>query len=142
MKNHMSCEGTCFQHHFECINSEEHKVYHGGSDTLDKYCKVKGKENCPCQLYPCHNFQYCQKSQPEYLIKLNNGMCLLCAVCLGRLYFENKYEGCPICFEKKELVTVSCKKHSFCIHCWEKHCKMNQSKCPMCRECIWKWKKT
>lgn len=133
-------QGMCFQHHNDCNPESNHVVFKGGEKVFDIYCK-RMNSNCCCELKKCHNFQYCKRLMPEFLLNVNHQMCIYCAVIIGKLTFHNKIDSCPICYEKKELVQVSCDKHSFCLDCWEKHCEINKSFCPLCRESIWKWKK-
>ena len=134
-----SCDGFCFRHHEECSDND-HKVYLGGNGKMDVYCKKKNS-TCNCVLYACHNFQHCQRKVPYFLWRMNQEMCLSCAIHLGKLYFEKKIGDCPICLEPKELVGVCCQKHSYCLSCWLKHCQINTGFCPLCRESIWAWKR-
>lgn len=142
-----NCNGHCFSHcSCECEESacqcghRGHKKIIAGPLSTDVYCKDESV-NCSCSLKKCHNYEYCKRSMPSFMIDLNNEMCVYCAVYIGKLYFQNKTEQCPICLEKKEVVKISCQKHSFCLECWKKYTEANiKITCPMCRENIWSWK--
>lgn len=142
-----NCNGHCFSHcSCECEESacqcghRSHKRIIAGPLSTDVYCK-DDSVNCSCSLKKCHNYEYCKRSMPSFMIDLNNEMCVYCAVYIGKLYFQNKTEQCPICLEKKKVVKISCQKHSFCLECWKKYTEANiKITCPMCRENIWSWK--
>jgi hypothetical protein len=137
--SYCSCE--CKENECSCGHSQHEKIVAGPFQT-DIYCK-NFNVCCSCFLKKCHNFEYCKRSMPNFLIELNNEMCIYCAVYIGKLYFNKKEEQCPICLEKKEVVTVSCQKHSFCLECWKNYTETNiKITCPLCRENIWSWKQT
>ena len=141
------CHGHCFSHcscdceenTCRCGHRFHEKIVAGPLDT-DIYCKDT-QATCSCSLIRCHNYQYCKRSMPSFFINMNNGMCIYCAVYMGKLYFDKKNEQCPICLETKEVVTISCQKHSFCLECWKKYTEANITvTCPLCRENIWSWR--
>ena len=136
------CRGQCFRHHIECEDCN-HTLFVGGAESLDTYCKIPSKKDCPCELEKCFNYPYCRRKVPGFLLDLNNELCLLCAVNVGKIYFDKKkHDKCPICWEEKTLYMISCQAHSFCQECWVKHCSMNHGSCPLCRKSIWAWKQT
>jgi len=69
-------------------------------------------------------------------------MCLDCAIMIGKIRFLDKKDDCPICIENKDMIEISCKKHTICLNCWIHMSEINdrpyQLSCPLCRESIWK----
>ncbi len=113
----------------------------GGSTAYDMYCQIECTHKC--KLIECHNFKLCGKKTNQYILDCNNGMCLNCAVVIGKIKFLNTNDECPICMENKDMIQLSCEKHNICLECWKtmsetEHRSIPLS-CPMCRESIWKW---
>jgi hypothetical protein len=123
-----------------CGHRHHEKVI-GGSEEFDIYCKP----NCPhnCVLTECHNFRYCQKKLPKWILDIKNGMCDHCEIMIGKITFTNTQDTCPICLDTKEMIKISCEKHTLCLECWTTLSKTDRPepmKCPLCRESIWKWR--
>jgi len=125
----------------ECsCGHQNHSHFIGGTTEFDVYCRIE----CPhkCQLVKCHNFRLCEKKYPQEVLDCNNGMCNECARMFGKINFLEEKDECPICFENKDMIVISCGKHKVCFDCWK---KMSETKnrplpltCPLCRESIWK----
>jgi hypothetical protein len=154
-----ACNGDGFCLHqccCVCFDDEEHEVPSevcacghrshtkqiGGNTELDLYCQ----ESCPhnCTLAKCHNFKLCCQKRPLAILRVNNGMCLNCALAIGKLEFLEEKDDCPICLENKDMVLISCGKHKVCVDCWNTASETENRpiplSCPLCRESIWKWK--
>ena len=151
----MSCigDGTCFQQCCcICYEDEECEVpsefcacgHRKHTDLFEgEYCQ----DECPhnCKLVECHNFKLCGRKRPKWYLSCHNGMCMDCAVMIGRIKFLDEKEDCPICMEHKEVIQVSCGKHNVCIDCWKQLSETPDRpiplRCPLCRESIWNWKR-
>lgn len=154
-----SCKGrgSCFQQcSCGCYEDEEYEIPSvecncghrnhthilGGNTECDIYCQTE----CPykCKLVECHNFRLCGKKYPQELLDCHNGMCSDCAIMLGKIKFLDIKDDCPVCMENKDMIQISCDKHTLCLECWTKM-SITENRpiplsCPMCRENIWKWK--
>lgn len=136
------CGCECFDDE-ECeIQSEicncEHKNH---IKIAEGYCRKECIHNCT--LVECHNFKFCGSMRPKGILCCHNGMCMNCAVSIGKITFLNEKDECPICQDTKDLIEISCKKHKFCLDCWIKwseNIKKSPLTCPLCSESIWKWK--
>lgn len=98
---------------------------------------------CPhnCQLVNCHNYRYCGQKRPQWVLNCDGGMCKDCAVMIGRLTFMDEVDECPICMESKNMVQISCGRHTLCLECWLHMSESTSSypvKCPLCRQGIWR----
>jgi hypothetical protein len=149
-----SCDGTglCFQQCY-CIcyedndtPSEECRCGHrnhthiiGGNRETDIYCQKECSYKC--KLIECHNFKLCGKKYPQRVLNCHNGMCIDCAIMLGKITFLDVKDDCPICMENKDMIQISCEKHNLCIECWTKMSETENRpiplSCPICRENIW-----
>ena len=143
------CVCTCYEDE-ECeVPSEvcscghrNHTHLIGGKTDTDIYCQ----KECPhkCQLIECYNFRLCGKKYPQQILDCHNGMCIGCSIMIGKVKFLDVKDDCPICMENKDMIQISCGKHTLCIDCWkqmaEKHDGPIPLTCPLCRESIWKWK--
>lgn len=146
------CNGQCF-HQCCCICFEDEDCevpsvecvcgHREHTNLVEGYCQ----DECPskCVLVECHNFKLCGNKHPQWFLWCHNGMCLDCAVMLGKLKFLEEQDDCPICMERKDMILISCEKHKVCIDCW-KHMSETPDRpipltCPLCRESIWAWKK-
>jgi len=99
--------------------------------------------NCPhkCKPVECYNFKFCSQKRPRVILNCNNGMCINCAVSLGKIKFLDKKDDCPICLNNKDMIEVTCGKHNFCLDCWIDWSKKSTKiplECPLCRKQIWK----
>jgi hypothetical protein len=132
--------GSCIQ---QCGHRSCSKRMLGGR--YDLYCK---RGECPhnCQLIDCHNFRYCATTRPQEILDVNNGMCLHCAIHIGKLTFLQENGSCGLCKRLTEVALVSCTKHTFCMDCWIPYANVHTAahrtplECPTCKESIWKWK--
>ena len=119
-----------------------HDYMIGGKNKEDIYCQTECIHNC--QLIQCHNFTLCGKKYPQEVLDCHNGMCVDCAVMIGKVIFLNKMDDCPICMDHKEVITISCGKHNVCMECWKQMSETENRpyplSCPLCRESIWKQK--
>lgn len=102
------------------------------------FCQIQ----CPfnCVLQECHNFRLCGQKRPQYLLNSHNGMCLDCAVMIGKIKFLDITDDCPVCMETKGMIEINCRNHKLCLDCWKHMSDLGISplKCPLCRESIWK----
>lgn len=115
----------------------------GGTTECDMYCEV----GCPhnCKLVECHNYRVCGRKGPQWYINSHNGMCSDCAIMLGRIKFLDTKDDCPVCMENKDMIQISCEKHTLCLDCWKQMSETENRPipltCPLCRESIWNWRK-
>lgn len=142
------CGCSCYENEESDILSEictcghrSHTRLIGGSDYYNQYCQTE----CPynCKLIECHNFILCGQKRPQQILDSHNGMCMDCAVMYGKIIFLIDKDDCPICMENKDMIQISCGKHTVCLDCWKTMSETETRyplKCPMCRESIWKWK--
>jgi hypothetical protein len=121
-------------------NHPENEVFIGSNDISDKYCR---KEECKhnCTLKECHNYRLCETKHPECFLNCHNGMCLYCAMSIGKIIFTGEMDECHICMDMKELIRISCNLHKLCLDCWKKMSdneeRTSVMKCPFCRKSIW-----
>lgn len=136
-----------------CIGQAGEECYEGNCDSLhltsginqeDLYCRSNCSHNC--QLVECHNFKLCGNKLPQILLDCHNGMCLNCAIEIGKIRFIGEIDDCPVCIDEKEMIEICCGKHKLCLDCWKKmsetgdHCN-GPLACPLCREPIYKRKR-
>lgn len=127
----------------ECTcGHRDHTHLIGGPNDYDVYCQSECVYKC--ELVECHNFRLCGKKYPQEQIDCYNGMCSECAIMIGKIKFLDEKGDCPICYENKDMIEISCEKHKLCLKCWK---QMSQAKnrpfpltCPFCRESIWEWR--
>jgi hypothetical protein len=86
----------------------------------------------------------CGQKRPQLLLDCDDGMCKDCAIMIGRIWFLDEKDDCPICLVNKDMIEISCGKHKVCLDCWK---QMSETRdrpipltCPLCRESIWKRK--
>ena len=143
------CMCICFDDEEYEISSEtcrcghrEHTKIIGGKTEWDLYCKHKCDHDC--NLVACHNFEFCGNKLPQWVLNCDNGMCNDCAISIGKIIFLDKKDDCPICLENKNMIQISCEKHTVCLDCWktlsETEGRPIPMTCPLCRESIWKKK--
>jgi hypothetical protein len=144
--HHCACicyEDEEFEIPLEVCSCEHRNHIHliGGADESDVYCQKECPHNC--QLVECHNFKLCGKKRPQELLDCHNGMCINCAIMIGRIKFLDEKNDCPICMEDKDMIEISCERHKVCLDCWK---QMSETKdrpiplsCPLCRKSIWDW---
>lgn len=151
-----SGRGSCIQQCFCGCYDEETDIYDeictcghrnhtqliGGPTECDVYCQ----EECPhnCHLVECHNFKLCGLKRPREILDCHNGMCLNCAIEIGRIIFLSEKDDCTICMENKDMILISCGKHKLCLDCWKKTSETKDGqiplRCPFCRQSIWEQK--
>jgi hypothetical protein len=146
-----SCEGfgTCFEQCCcTCFEDDDCEIpmevctcgHRAHTNLLEgEYCQTECSHGC--KLVECHNFKLCGKKEPKWFLNCHNGMCLHCAVMIGRIKFLDEKDDCPICMETKDVIQVSCGKHKVCVECWKQLSETPGRpvplRCPMCRESIW-----
>ena len=150
-----SCEGRgdCIQQCCcICYEDEEHEVPSevcscghrnhkhliGGMTEFDIYCQKECLHNC--QLVECHNFRMCEQKRPQNILDCYNGMCNECAIMIGKIKFLDEKDDCPICMENKDMIEITCGKHTICFQCWKRMSETTKTyplKCPLCRKGIW-----
>ena len=111
----------------------------GGDSESDVYCKSECAHNC--NLVECHNYKMCGQKRPQIILDSHNGMCMDCAIIIGRVKFLDEKDDCTICSINKHMIEVSCGKHKFCLDCWKRWSKTSTQiplTCPLCRNPIWK----
>lgn len=110
----------------------------GGTSECNVYCKTNCSHNC--QLVECHNYRMCGQKRPQQLLDSHNGMCMDCAVMFGIIKFLDEKDDCPICMENKDMIEISCERHTVCLDCWKNWSETNTNHpllCPLCRTPIW-----
>lgn len=142
------CErlGNCFKQCFcNCYDDEECEV-------PSKICSCghrNHKNLTECDVYylhtshlvECHNFKMCGQKRPDIILGWYNGMCMDCAISFGKIKFLDEKDDCPICFDNKDMIEISCGKHKLCLDCWKNWSKTSTQiplTCPFCRNSIWK----
>ena len=128
-----SCNGECLKQCFcECYNEE--------TDQYNELCVCVHREHngyCPsncCMPIECRNYKYCNEKIPEWVF-CHNGMCMNCAVKMGKHTYTNEVEVCCVCLENKIMLKLKC-NHVVCNDCWYNITKQddgNNPLCPLCR---------
>ena len=143
------CICICFEDEDHDIPSEVCSCVHrnhthliGGTTECDIYCQTECLHNC--HLVECHNYRFCKQKRPQHILDCHNGMCMDCAIMIGKIKFLNEKDDCPICMENKDMIEISCGNHKVCLDCWKQMSETpdrpNPLSCPLCRESIWKWR--
>lgn len=89
------------------------KIMDGGSMSF-----WRGKCDHNCSLVECHNFKLCGQKRPQILLDRHNGMCIICAMSVGKVKFLNEKDDCEICSKNKDMITVCRhKNHKVCMDC-------------------------
>jgi len=134
-----SCNGNG-----ECLIQCSCECYNEETDEYNKVCSCGHREhngNCPsdcCIPIECRNYKYCNVKQPKWVSECHNGMCMNCAVQMGKHIFTNQVEDCCVCLENKIMLILKC-NHKICNDCWYNITKEgfgnNEQKplCPLCR---------
>jgi Zinc finger, C3HC4 type (RING finger) len=105
---------------------------------IDKYSNIACSYNC--QLVECHNYKLCGRKLPQWVVNCHNGMCVDCAVMIGKIKFLHEKNECPICLANKDMIELTC-KHKTCLECWINWSETKTNHpltCPICRHPIWK----
>ena len=137
--------GECIQQcSCECYEDEEcdipSEVCSCGHRDHNGYCK----SDCPhnCELVECNNYRLCGHKYPQHILDCNNGMCMNCAIMIGKIKFLDEKGDCPICLTNKDMIEINCGKHKVCLDCWKNWSETSTQcplTCPFCRNSIWKW---
>lgn len=136
--------GTCFEQCICCCVDDNdcdldvcecgHRDHNTGA-----YCHSECEHGC--QLVECHNYELCGEKRPQWVLDCHNGMCVNCAVSLGKIRFTHEKGDCPVCLDNKELVEICCGRHNVCMNCWTTIGETSDHhpvSCPLCRRDIWK----
>jgi len=128
----------------ECLIQCECECYNEKTDEFDEVCICGHREHagyCPtncCVPVECRNYKYCGTKQPQQVSYCHNGMCMNCAVQMGKHTYTNIIEECCVCFEDKIMLILKC-NHKVCNDCWfnitNNNFGNNNHKpcCPLCR---------
>ena len=127
-----SGQGECFEQCCGC-NKEPGEEF----DVCIFACSIKyfREEACVhnCELKECHNFKICKEKRPEHILNNHGGMCVDCAMTIGKIKFLDQKGECPICLENKDMIQTTCENHRVCLKCW---IKWSKKTCPLCRKGI------
>ena len=88
-----SCNGNG-----ECLTQCECECYNEETDEYNEICCCGHREhngNCPsncCVPFECRNYKYCNVKQPKWVSFCHNGMCMNCAVQMGKHKYTNEVE--------------------------------------------------
>jgi hypothetical protein len=140
------CGCNCFEDSDCEIRSPICRCSHKNHITLiggNSECYIYCKDTCPhmCTLVECYNYKMCGQKRPQNIIDSHNGMCMDCAILVGRIKFLDNKNECPICLIYKDMIEITCGKHTVCIECWKKWSEESTQSpltCPLCRQSIWK----
>ena len=141
-----SCNGNgecLIQCGCQCVNEE--------TDEYDEICICGHREHdgyCPstcCIPVECRNYKYCYEKQPKWVSFCHNGMCMNCAVQMGKHTYTNQIEDCCVCLENKRMIILKC-NHKVCNDCWYNITSEgfgyndHSPLCPLCRR-VNNWEK-
>lgn len=96
---------------------------------------------CVCECGPecesgceCDDGCDCDQKLPKRILDCNNGMCIGCAVQMGRHVLSSEFEECCVCLENKPMIILKC-EHRVCNDCWFNITEIDFGKglCPLCR---------
>jgi len=96
---------------------------------------------CPstcCEPFKCRNYKYCESIMPKWVGICHNGMCINCAIQMGKHNVSDIVEDCCVCLDSKYMLILNC-NHKICNDCWYKitlrwFCFGEQQPlCPLCR---------
>jgi hypothetical protein len=131
----------------ECLIQCECECYNEETYEQNEICSCGHREHngyCPsycCLPIECRNYKYCKEIQPQWVSNCHNGMCMNCAVQLGRHKTTNTLDDCPVCLENKNMLILKC-NHKVCNDCWFTITKKGfgnedvdeyKPLCPLCR---------
>ena len=109
-----SCNGTG-----ECLIQCECECYNEETYEYNELCVCGHREHngyCPsncCMPIECRNYKYCNTKQPKWVSFCHNGMCMNCAVQMGKHTHTNQVEDCCVCLENKIMIILKC-NHKVC----------------------------
>ena len=128
----------------ECLIQCGCECYNKETDVDDEICVCGHREHngyCPtncCVLIECRNYKYCNALLPQQILFCHNGMCVNCAVQMGKHSYTKEVENCCVCLENKPMLILKC-KHKVCNDCWFTISKEefgnseHKPLCPLCR---------
>ena len=132
----------------ECLIQCECECYNEETDTYNEVCTCGHRYHdgyCPsncCNPIECRNYAYCHVKQPKWVSNCHNGMCVNCAVQMGKHTYTNQLEECPVCLEHTtKMIILKC-SHKVCNDCWYHITKRGVSDeytpplCPLCRRVV------
>lgn len=130
-----SCLEQCNCECYDIVDSDSdedivisHEICTCGHREHGGYCP----SNC-CQPLECRNYKFCKVKNPKWLADIHNGMCMNCAVQMGRHKVSDQVDECCVCLEDKNMIILNC-RHLICNECWFKITKNDEDdKCPLCR---------
>jgi len=106
---------------------------YGNGSCLSDECDKKTCSKA-CKLVACSN-KHCNTKRPEWVLQMNDGLCVICASSIGKVTFLDEIAKCPICLDSKEMVQIECGgKHKVCLDCWMDWSDRNEiATCMICR---------
>lgn len=128
----------------ECLRQCECECYNKKTNKYNKICLCGHREHngyCPtncCVPIECRNYKFCNKKLPQQILWCHNGMCINCAIQMGKHTITNIIEECCVCLENKIMIILKC-NHKICNDCWynitNKGFETNEQNplCPLCR---------
>lgn len=118
------CECVCYN-----VETEEYnEICNCGHREHDGYCPT----NC-CNPVECRNYKYCQRIHPKWLSLCHKGLCINCAVQMGKHTYTLEEKDCCVCLESKRMLVLQC-NHEVCNDCWYNITKnFKKPLCPLCR---------
>ena len=95
---------------------------------------------CPsgcCIPTECRNYTYCNVKLPKWVSFCHNGMCINCAVQMGKHVYTNQVEECCVCLEMIPIIPANqhfseC-QHVLCSGCNYECIRTRNVRCPLCR---------
>jgi len=91
----------------ECLTQCECECYNEETDEYNELCVCGHREHngyCPsncCMPIQCRNYKYCNEKIPKRVLVCHNGMCINCAVQMGKHIYTDEVEDCCVCLENK-----------------------------------------
>ena len=128
----------------ECLQSCMCDCYDENADKYLDECVCGHREHngyCPsscCQLVECRNHKFCGQGCPQWVADCNYGVCMDCAIQMGKHVYTNQIVDCCVCLENKKMIVLKC-NHKVCNDCWfkitiyEVENTVRRSLCPLCR---------
>lgn len=140
MTQNCTGNGECFEQ--SCCHDNEQDSEVCVSEDRNHILYFSREDHCShnCKLIECHNYRLCKQKRPQYLLTAHGGMCVDCAMMIGKIIFLDEKADCPVCLENKDMVQISCEKHRVCLQCWKRWSEKSEQTpltCPLCRKGIW-----
>lgn len=127
-----------------CLLQCECECYDPTTYIYDEICSCGHRDHngyCPsecCNAIKCRNYKYCNKILPKWVIACHNGMCINCAIQMGKHTVSDIIQECSVCFDSKCMLILYC-NHKICNDCWYKitlrwfYYGEQLPLCPLCR---------